>query len=89
MLDITQAKYIDKFQIAVTFSDGATGIFDAAPLLANRGSLLVPLRDPEFFRAFFIDAGALCWRHGLELSPTRVRAEIEGAGGLQVGQKVA
>jgi hypothetical protein len=30
----------------------------------------VPLRDDQaFFERFFIDAGALCWPHGLELSP--------------------
>ncbi len=69
-------------------SNGATGFLDARAPLANQGILLVPLRDPEFFRAFFIDAGALCLRYWLELSPSRVRAEIETTDAQDVGQCV-
>ena len=56
--------------IELTFSDGATGIWNAEALLQRPGLLLVPLRDDQaFFARFFIGAGALCWPHGLELSP--------------------
>ena len=61
------------FTIRLTFSDGAEGIFDGYELLKKRGPLLDALRDEAFFRRAFIDAGALCWPNGLELSPARLR----------------
>ena len=61
------------FTIRLTFSDGAEGIFDGCELLKKRGPLLDALRDEAFFRRAFIDAGALCWPNGLELSPARLR----------------
>jgi hypothetical protein len=45
---------------------------DGNVLLQKNGSLLVPLRDENYFQRFFIDAGALCWPNGLELSPARL-----------------
>jgi hypothetical protein len=61
------------FTIRLTFSDGAEGIFDGCELLKKRGPLLDALRDEAFFRRAFVDAGALCWPNGLELSPARLR----------------
>lgn len=89
MIEITSASYIDQFRVAITFSDGVTGIYDAVSLLQHSGSLLLPLRDPMVFRKFFLDSGALCWPHGLELSPTRIRGEMQAAGALANGQRVA
>ena len=67
---ILQATHQGARNIELTFSDGATGIWNAVALLQRQGPLLVPLRDDQaFFERFFIDAGALCWPHGLELSP--------------------
>jgi hypothetical protein len=52
-------------------------VWDAEALLARPGPLLVPLQDQAFFERFFIDAGALCWPHGLELSPDRLREQVQ------------
>jgi len=46
-------------------------------LLARAGPLLVPLQDQAFFERFFIDAGALCWPHGLDLSPDHLREQVQ------------
>jgi hypothetical protein len=41
--------------------------------LASRlGPLLKKLRDPDYFNRFCIDAGALCWPNGLEISPAKI-----------------
>lgn len=72
MIKVIEARYLGKFQIAVVFSDGKEGAFDGSVLLQNNGSLLEPLRDENYFRRFFIDAGTLCWPNGLELSPARL-----------------
>ncbi len=72
MIKLFKARYLNDFQIAVDFSDGKEGVFDGRVLLQRTGSLLEPLRDENYFKRFFIDAGALCWPNGLELSPARL-----------------
>jgi hypothetical protein len=61
------------FILEIKFSSGEIGHFDGASYLASRtGPLLDPLRDKAYFKRAFIDAGALCWPNGLELSGHRV-----------------
>ncbi|MFY9259459.1 MAG: DUF2442 domain-containing protein [Gallionella sp.] len=74
MIKIIQARYVGNFQVALNFSDRESGLFDGHALLQRRGSLLEPLRDETYFRRVFIDAGALCWPNGLELSPAKLYA---------------
>jgi hypothetical protein len=63
------------FILEISFSNGETAHFDGAHYLASRvGSLLEPLRQAAFFNQCFVDAGALCWPNGLELSGNRVFA---------------
>lgn len=73
MIKILQVEAVGDFQLRLTFSDGSQGMFDGKGLLQRSGPLLDAIRDPAYFRRAFIDAGALCWPNGLELSPTRVR----------------
>lgn len=70
MIKVIEARYLSDFQVALKFSDGKEGVFDGHTLLQHSGSLLEPLRAEPYFRRLFIDAGALCWPNGLELSPT-------------------
>jgi hypothetical protein len=72
MIKVIEARYLGNFQIAFVFSDGKEGAFDGTALLKKSGSLLEPVRDENYFRRFFIDAGALCWPNGLELSPAHL-----------------
>ena len=58
--------------MALRFSDGKEGVFDGRELLKRSCPLLEPLRDETFFKRVFIDAGALIWPNGLELSPVRL-----------------
>ncbi|MEW5782786.1 MAG: DUF2442 domain-containing protein [Pseudomonadota bacterium] len=76
MIKILTARYLGDFKIMLAFSDGVEGEFDAHALLSRQGPLLEALRDENYFRRFFVDAGALCWPNGLELSPARLRASI-------------
>lgn len=71
MIKILQVEALADFQLRLIFSDGSQGVFNGKPLLQRSGPLLDPLRDPAYFRRAFIDAGALCWPNGLELSPRR------------------
>lgn len=72
MIKLIEANYQGDFQVALTFSDGKHGIFDGRELLKRSGPLLAPLQDETYFKRLFIDAGALSWPNGLELSPVRL-----------------
>lgn len=69
MVKITDVRYIGDFKLALSFSDGSKGVFDGRTLLGRKGSLLEPLKDEGFFKRVYVEAGALSWPHGLELSP--------------------
>lgn len=74
MIKVLNVRVVDDFKLELEFSDHVHGVVDAASYLAERsGPLLVKLRDSTYFRRVFIDAGALCWPNGLELSPARLR----------------
>ena len=73
MLKLLTVRYMGDFQVRLEFSDGTCGDFDGRSLLQRSGSLLEPLRDAAYFQRCFIDAGALCWPNGLELSALRLR----------------
>ena len=61
------------FQVELWFSDHSQGHWDAQLYLrTHQGPLLEPLREASYFRRCFIDAGALCWPNGLELSAARL-----------------
>ncbi len=72
MIKLIEARYLGDFQVGLTFSDGLEGVFDGKALLEKNGPLLVPLREEPYFKRCFVDAGALSWPNGLELSPVRI-----------------
>ncbi len=73
MIKVLNARLLDAFRLELDFSDHTQGVFDASTYLATRsGPLLDKLRDPAYFSRVFIDAGALCWPNGLEISPAKV-----------------
>ena len=75
MIKLLIAKPAGDFQIEMEFSDSSTALFDGKSYLATRqGPLLDGLRDAAYFNRFFIDAGALCWPNGLELSAARLHS---------------
>ncbi|MBK9325743.1 MAG: DUF2442 domain-containing protein [Hydrogenophilales bacterium] len=74
MIKVIEARYLGDFRVGLRFSDGREGILQGRNLLKNAGPLLEPLREEAYFRRLFIDAGALCWPNGLELSPVKLHA---------------
>lgn len=72
MIKLIETHHQGNFQAALGFSDGKEGVFDGRNLLQRSDPLLEPLRDEAYFGRLFIDAGALCWPNGLELSPARL-----------------
>lgn len=73
MIKVLNARLTAPWVLAIDFSDHSQGVFDANVYLENRaGPLLEKLRDAAYFQRFFIDAGALCWPNGLEISPAKI-----------------
>ena len=64
------------------FSDGAAGRWSAEALIARDSELTRSLADPDCFRRAFIEAGALCWPDGLELSAPALHRDLDEAGRL-------
>lgn len=74
MIKLLDFRPLGPYQLELRFSDQARVTFDgAAYLTRRRGPLLEPLHDPVYFTRCFIEAGALCWPNGLELSAARLR----------------
>ena len=73
-------------QLSLTFSDGSHGLWSAADLIARDTVLTRPLADPTYFARAFIEAGALAWPNGLELSAWNLQAELREDGTLVVAR---
>jgi hypothetical protein len=73
VIKVLNARLTAPFVLEIVFSDHTQGLFDANAYLTSRtGPLLDKLREPTYFQRFFIDAGALCWPNGLEISPAKI-----------------
>jgi hypothetical protein len=89
MTKIVRAEHRHGYTIEVEFSDGSIGDYDLATTLARDSSLTRTLKDPEQFKRFFIDLGALCWPNGFELSPQAIYQRLRDSGGLRRSSQVA
>ena len=73
VIKLLEANYLGDYRIELSFSDGSRGVLDVRDYCAARhGPLLDPLRSEDYVRRLIIDAGALGWPNGLELSPDRL-----------------
>ena len=79
MIKVLNIRHAGDWKLELEFSDQTHGLFDAQPYLAGRqGPLLDALReDPNYFKRAFVDAGAVCWPNGLELSAARLRELVK------------
>jgi hypothetical protein len=87
MIKLTRARHLRDFVVELEFSDATMGEYDFAPLAARDAPLAIALRDEAVFKAFFLELGALCWPHGLELSAASLHRRLEQLGGLRPHSK--
>lgn len=64
---VVHAQYHRAFQIRLTFNDGTQATVDFEDWL--KGPVFEPIRDEDYFRRFFIDAGAISWPNGADIAP--------------------
>jgi hypothetical protein len=69
--------------LLLSFSDGTSGIFDFAPFIVAKTEMTAPLAEPAFFARYFIEAGALAWPNGFDLSAGSLHERLRQSGDLQ------
>jgi len=65
---VIRATYDDEFRIRLTFSDSLQGVVDFQSWI-EEGPVFEPLKDPAFFRRFFVDGGTVVWPNGADVAP--------------------
>ncbi|WDR05167.1 DUF2442 domain-containing protein [Devosia rhodophyticola] len=83
-LKITAIRAIVPFKLVVTFTDGSSGTFDAAPMIGERGEGTEALRDRRFFGQVELSNGVPTWPNYFHLSPDWLREEMQKRGELQL-----
>jgi hypothetical protein len=89
MIKVTKVKPLEDFKLELRFSDGTAGVLDCAPIVAEDGPMVEPLRDPGFFARVFLEFGAPTWPNGYDIAPWTAKAEIEAAGALKRAEESA
>jgi hypothetical protein len=69
--------------LLLRFSDGAWGVYDFSRYQAANTEMTAPLRDSDFFAKHFIEAGALAWPNGFDLSAESLYRRLQEAGDLR------
>jgi len=62
-----RAEYRGGYRIHVTFNDESEKTIDFGQWL--EGPVFEPLKDPEYFRRFFLDGGTVVWPNGADIAP--------------------
>lgn len=77
MIKIIQANYLKDNTIQVHFSDGSWGDYNLQSLVDKQSTLTKTLEEEARFKQFYLEMGALCWRNGLELSPSHIHHKLD------------
>ena len=76
-------------RLLLRFSDGAWGVYDFSPFIDADTVMTAPLAEPAFFARHFIEAGALAWPNGFDLSAGSLYQRLEEAGELHHSAEAA
>ena len=82
MIKLVQIKPEAAETLWLTFSDGSSARWSAADLIARDTMMTRPLADPAYFARAFIEAGALAWPNGFELSADALHRRLDASGAL-------
>ncbi len=89
MIKIVNAQYLNDYVVKLEFSDNSFSNFDFSYLLEKNTELTNPLKDLDYFKSFFLELGAICWKNGLELSPESLYQKAKITNKLYPNQIVA
>ena len=74
---VVRAEYRGDFRIHLTFSDRSEATIDFRHWLD--GPVFEPLKDPSYFRRFFIDGGTVVWPNGADIAPETLYDAVQRA----------
>jgi hypothetical protein len=63
--------------VRLIFSDGLEGTVDFAPWLD--GPIFEPLKEPAYFRCFFLDGGTVAWPNGADIAPETLHKAVKAS----------
>jgi hypothetical protein len=64
---VVHAEHRGGFQLHVVFNDGSENTIDLEHWL--EGLMFEPLKNPEYFKRFFVDGGTVVWPNGADIAP--------------------
>jgi hypothetical protein len=82
MVDVLRVRALDCHRLWLRFSDGSEGVRDLTDLFAKGGSMVEPLKSPDYFARAFVEMGAPTWPNGFDLDPINLYIELRDAGAL-------
>jgi hypothetical protein len=74
---VVRAHYVRDFIVSTRFDDGTEKRIDVSQWF--NGPVFEPLKDPKFFKKFFIEAGTLAWPNGVDIAPEALYAAPESS----------
>jgi hypothetical protein len=83
MVDVLRLRALDGYRLWVRFTDGSEGVRDFTDILAKGGSMVEPLKSPEFFARVFVESGVPTWPNGYDADPINLYIELRDAGALK------
>lgn len=70
-----RAEHRGGFKVHLVFNDGTEGTADFEGWL--EGPVFEPIRDVDYFRCFFIEAGTIVWPNGAGIAPDTLYKEAK------------
>ena len=81
-VDVLRLRSLEGHRLWVRFTDGSEGVRDLTDMIAQGGSMIEPLKAPEYFKRVFVEMGAPTWPNGFDLDPINLYTELRDAGAL-------
>ena len=69
---VVRAEHRGGYRIYLVFNDGVESTVDFSDWLA--GPVFEPLKDPGYFKRFFLDGGTVAWPNGADIAPETLYA---------------
>jgi Protein of unknown function (DUF2442) len=83
MVDVLRLRAVGGHKLWIRFSDGSEGVHDFAPLIAQGGPMVEPLKSPEYFARVFVESGVPTWPNGFDLDAINLYMKMKDAGSLK------
>ncbi|MDE0472235.1 MAG: DUF2442 domain-containing protein [Ekhidna sp.] len=70
LLKVIDAKYIDNYELRLSFNDGVKGVVDLKEkVFTDHRTVFKPLQEVEFFKKFTRNRWTIEWQNGVDIAP--------------------